>query len=184
MCDSINGKIMKTDLYYDAYFSSRYKNWKKCCISNVVFNLNYVWKYLLKYKKPYHFLVQLVNLFPLVLYTAGSLWSSSQSACFACKRLLYRSRSVASIYCKIYRDEVNSAFHPFKIDENEYQHAEVKSGKGVAPSPVLVAVANEKVAFGSPSTAVDHFALLSQLHAVSIRHTGIFVAQCKLPLPR
>ena len=41
------------------------------------------------------------------------------------------------------------------------QDAGVKSGKVVAPYLALVAVANEKGAFGSPSTAVDHFTLLS-----------------------
>ena len=42
----------------------------------------------------------------------------------------------------------------------EYQLAGVKFGKGVVPSPALEVVANEKGAFGSPTTAVVHFTLL------------------------
>ena len=41
---------------------------------------------------------------------------------------------------------------------NEYQHAGVKFGIGVAPTPTFVVAAIEKGAFGLPSTTADCFA--------------------------
>ena len=63
-------------------------------------------------------------------------------------------------YCKIYRDKFHSAFHPSEVGKMSTIMMGVKSEKGVAPSPALVALANENGASGSPSTAVEHFTLL------------------------
>ena len=60
---------------------------------------------------------------------------------------------------------------------NEYQLAVVKFGKGVVPSPALEVVANEKGAFGSPTTAVVHFTYVTLLISVLVSFVHVSHSQ-------
>ena len=59
-----------------------------------------------------------------------------------------------------HRLKVYSAFRSFVGHLNEYHHAGVKFGFGIAPTPTLAVEAIEKGVFGLPSTTVDYFTLL------------------------